>query len=328
MEKIIIFLENPDIDQETLNFETSNHLDISICYPQDMPNLKKEQKFWVFGIFTKLAKVVTDELLREYPNLQVIGTPTTGTDHIQIPKTSLEKIKLVSLKDFPRVISTFSSTVEIVWWHIIELTRLCSKYQESISQGIWNRYQYETESFRNKTLGIVGLGRLGKKIAKVAESFGLKVIFFEINENTINEGVSLGYAYSSLEEIFSKSHIITINVDDRESNYQLINYRLLSHIQQNKPYLVNTSRGFVLNETDILDGLRQGKISGFGTDVVDSEYEFTNSKVLEQNCLWKAKFNEGLPITITPHIGGATQDSMSISSVLILREMFKLISVQ
>jgi D-3-phosphoglycerate dehydrogenase len=327
LEKIIVFLEYPDIDQKDLSFEISNYLDISICYPQDIPNLKKEQKYCVVGIFTKLSKLVTDELLQEFPNLQVIGTPTTGTDHIQIQEASLEKIKLVTLKHFPKVISTFSSTVEIVWWHIIELTRFCSKYQDSIGQGIWNRYQYETVSLKNKTIGIVGLGRLGKKVAKVAESFDLKVIFFEIDSRSINEGISLGYKYNSLEEIFSKAHIISINIDDRKSNYQLINNSLLSNIRENKPYLVNTSRGFVLNETDILDGLRRGKLSGFGTDVIESEHKFTDSVILETSSIWTAKFKEHLPITITPHIGGATKDSMSISSLLILRKMFNMISV-
>lgn len=324
MERIILCLEKPDLQEHDLSdrFGTNSSVRIKIT---DMPiQLTKEEKNQVFGLFTKIAFSISDNLVEQFPNLIVIGTPTTGSDHINISAIN-DKVQLVTLSRFPKVINNFSSTVEVAWWHILELSRHCSMFQNLVEKAIWNRYEYSSSSFNGKTLGVVGLGRLGLKVAQIADTFGLKVVFSEIHEDRIAEGKSKGFDFLSLESLFENANIISLHVDDRKSNMNLINSRVLQKIRNNHPILVNTSRGFIVEEESVVKVLEDGKLRGYGVDVLINEPNFIDSSILKNNIIWQAKYLKNLPITITPHIGGATSDSMNIASVLTLQEMHDII---
>jgi phosphoglycerate dehydrogenase-like enzyme len=321
LERIILCLEKPDARQDDLNKEFGIDSEVSIKVSDSPMELSKNEKNSVYGLFTKLSVCITDDLVQQFPNLVVIGTPTTGRDHINISAQNTKKIQLVTLSKFPDVIRSFSSTVEVAWWHILELSRHCSKFEDLIEKEIWNRYAYSHSSFRGKTLGVVGLGRLGDKVAQIAKSFGLRVIFSEIDLERINIGKLNGYEFVTLEKIFEIANIISLHVDDRKSNLKLINSNLLQCIDTNFPILINTSRGFIVDEEAIVESLEKGKLRGFGADVLTNEQVFSHNKNLRNNIIWQAKYSKNLPITITPHIGGATTDSMNLSSVMTLIEM-------
>lgn len=324
MERIILCLEKPDLQEHDLSdrFGTNSSVRLKMT---DMPiQLTKEEKNQVFGLFTKIAFSISDNLVEQFPNLIVIGTPTTGSDHINISAIN-DKVQLVTLSRFPKIINNFSSTVEVVWWHILELSRHCSMFHNLVEKAIWNRYEYSSSSFNGKTLGVVGLGRLGFKVAKIADTFGLKVIFSEIHEDQILKGESTGFKFVSLETLFANANIISLHVDDRQSNLNLINSKILQNIRSNSPILVNTSRGFIVEEESVVKALEDGKLRGYGADVLINERNFIDPSILKNNLIWHAKYRKNLPITITPHIGGATSDSMNLASVLTLQEMHDII---
>jgi len=320
LERIILCLEKPDLQGLDLSDLFSTKSSVQIKYTNIPNQLTKEEKNKVWGLFTKIAFTISDNLIKQFPNLIVIGTPTTGSDHINITSKN-DKVKLVTLSRFPKVVNKFSSTVEVTWWHILELSRHCSKFHNQVEKAIWNRYEYSSNSFNGKTLGVVGLGRLGIKVAKIANAFGLKVIFSEIREDRINEGESKGFKFVSLETLFEDANIISLHVDDRRNNLNLINSKILQKIHSNYPILVNTSRGFVIEEESVVRALENGKLQGYGTDVLINEQNFIDSSILKNNIIWHAKYQKKLPITITPHIGGATTDSMNLASFLTLQAM-------
>jgi D-3-phosphoglycerate dehydrogenase len=107
----------------------------------------------------------------------------------------------------------------------------------------------------------------------------------------------------------------------------LINGEVLNHITDQTPILINTSRGFILNEEDVIASLQVKKLSGLGVDVISDESNFINGKPIQENGFWCAKFMNGMPVTITPHIGGATLDSMSASSLVVLNRLQTLLDV-
>jgi len=327
LEKVILFLESSGLSQQEEDGILSRFKDVAVKKVEQLEELNQQDRQRVVAIFTRLHYNLDAAFLSEFPSLRFLLTPTTGLNHIDVDFAISHGIKVVSLRDFPELTRSFSSTAEVCWWHILELNRRCGEFQNSVGSGVWNRYLFDTNSLRNKKMGIVGFGRLGEKVAAIASAFSMPVFFSEINPERITLGNSLGYTHSSLTALFGSCHVISIHVDDRKENSDLINEKVLNHIKDQAPILINTSRGFILNEKDALASLQMKKLSGLGVDVISNESHFTNGKQIQENAFWRAKFMNKMPITITPHIGGATLDSMSASTLVVLDRLQTLLDV-
>ena len=117
--------------------------------------------------------------MSEYSNLKFIGCPTTSIDHIDKEFCDRKKITVISIKKQKKLLKNITSTAELTVWLLIELSRNPSKYVKNVLEGNWDRYQYRNQSLNGKTLGIIGLGRVGKQVARVFSNLGMKVIFFD-----------------------------------------------------------------------------------------------------------------------------------------------------
>lgn len=280
----------------------------------------------ILGIYTELSYNLDDKFLSNYKSLRYIATPTTSTTHIDVEFCNLNNIQIISLKNFKELIADFTSTVEIAWWHLIELNRFCSKAQESVVNGEWNRIKFFTKSFSNQKIGIVGFGRIGKQVAKIARNFGLQVKIFDIETEKILYLESELVKARSLTELFEKCNFIVVCVDDRKSNFNLINRDILSHIVDKGTILVNISRGFVLNSQDCVNALENGLLGGLGIDVLPEEEISLSNQSLFDNPIIKAKKNTKLNISVTPHIGGATIDSLKIAGQAVFQKLYDSVS--
>ena len=125
----------------------------------------------------------------------------------------------------------------------------------------------------------------------------------------------------SIEEVFKLCNYITINVDDRTHNNNLISKEQFNKIECKGTILVNTSRGFVLNSNDAIKALESGTLGGLGIDVLPEEDEVNFNQEWRNNPIVKAKLESNLNISITPHIGGATFDSLEIAAKAVFEEM-------
>jgi lactate dehydrogenase-like 2-hydroxyacid dehydrogenase len=291
---------------------------------QSTPSVKIQEQ--ILGIYTELSFNLDEKFLSNYKSLRYIATPTTSITHIDIKYCNLKNIQIISLKNFRDLIADFTSTVEIAWWHLIELNRLCTRAQESVINKEWNRNNFFTKSFSKRKIGIIGFGRIGKQIAKIAQDFGLQVKVFDIEtEKLFNLGLTITKA-KSLTEIFNSCDFVVICVDDRESNVNLINSETLSHIVDKGIILVNISRGFVLNSQDCVNALESGLLGGLGVDVLpEEEITFSHHRLFD-NPIISAKINTDLNISITPHIGGATIDSLKIAAQAVFEELYNSVS--
>ena len=171
-------------------------------------------------------------------------------------------------------------------------------------EGKWNRYEYAKESLNGKTLGIIGLGRVGKQVARVFSSLGMKIIFFDSKKYMLSRYKRV----FSINQIAEQSDFITIHVNGVIENKNLITSEFLKHLKSSGSYIVNTSRGLVVDEVDVVDSLTKGNLIGYATDVLDGE-NTSDLKWLSTNPLWKELILGG-NLVITPHIGGATVDSL------------------
>jgi len=273
------------------------------------------------GIYTELSFVLDKSFLSKYPSLNYIATPTTSLTHIDTEYCSNHGISIFSLKNKQELISDFTSTPEIAWWHLIELNRNCSKAQSSVVSGEWNRKDFFRNSFSNKNFGIIGFGRIGKRMAKIAQNFNMHVHVYDISSTVQDANFSHVKFLSSIEEVFKLCNYITINVDDRSDNNNLISKEQLNKIERKGTILVNTSRGFVLNSNDAVKSLESGALGGLGIDVLPEEDEVSFEQEWRNNPIVKAKLESNLNISITPHIGGATIDSLEFAAKAVFEEM-------
>ncbi len=255
-------------------------------------------------IYTRLSIKLDGKFLVNYPNLKFIGCPTTSIDHIDTDFCDRYKIKLITIRNQKKLLRNITSTAELATWFLIELSRNPSMYAKNVLEGKWNRYEYVNESLNGKTLGIIGLGRVGKQVARVFSNLGMRIIFFD----------SKKYIFSrykrvlNINQIAEQSDFITIHVNGVIENMNLIAREFLSHLKSSGSYIVNTSRSLVVNEVDIVESLTRGNLVGYATDVLEGE-NASDLKWLNANPLWKKLSFDG-KLVITPHIGGATVDSL------------------
>ena len=171
-------------------------------------------------------------------------------------------------------------------------------------EGEWNRYEFTNQSLSGKTLGIIGLGRVGKQVARVFSNLGMNIIFFDSKKCILSKYKRV----LSIKQIAEQSDFITIHVNGVIENRNLINREFLKHLKQTGSYMVNTSRGLIVNEVDVVESLTKGNLIGYATDVLDGE-NTSDVEWLSANPLWK-ELMRGSNIIVTPHIGGATIDSL------------------
>ena len=258
----------------------------------------------VTHIYTRLSLELDEKFLRNYPNLKFIGCPTTSIDHIDTEFCDRNSIKLITIRNQSKLLKNITSTAELATWLLIELSRSPSKYAKNVLEGRWNRYEHSNNSLNGKTLGIIGLGRVGKQVARVFSHLGMKIIFFDSKKFMLTRYKRV----PNLIQIAKQSDFITLHVNGIIENQNLIDKNFLKYLKPSGAYIVNTSRGLVVNEVDIVESLVTGNLIGYATDVLVGE---NSSEInwLSTNPLWKElKLND--KIIITPHIGGATTDSL------------------
>jgi D-3-phosphoglycerate dehydrogenase len=315
--KIICLVESP------ITIQTSDYAEDDIVF-EYLSNIKVQNHKEVIALFTKVSKEIDANLINKFPNLKYIGIPATGSDIIDKDFCVSKKIKIITLKEreFKPTLNAFSSTSEIFLWHLLNLARNCYNASESVRQGEWQRDKYIGTNLRNLNLGIVGLGRIGKQIASLGQALGMNISFFD-TEMSIKQN-NTWHKKISLEDLFANSNVISININAEKENIGLIDSNILGNIQRKPFYLINTSRGNIVNENLILKLLATESIDGYGADVLTGEGS-ADPNWLKTNPIWQAYKKAKYNISITPHIGGATYENMFLSEDFIIRKLISMI---
>jgi D-3-phosphoglycerate dehydrogenase len=259
------------------------------------------------------------ELLKKAKNLKFIVTSTTGTNHIILPKNS--KIKIVSLQDETEFLKNITPTAELTWALILALLRKLTSSIENVKNGEWSRDKFIGEEIKGKKIGILGLGRIGQMVGKIAKAFEMEVLFFDTEGKVLKENDA--FKNVSLDRLFLESDILTIHIPSSKDNIGFVNKNLLSKMKVNS-YLINTSRGDVLDEEFLLEMLAKKKISGAALDVLSDEI-LGGENWTKTNKLINSDFL-GKNLLITPHIGGACKESMKKTENFVANKLRGLVN--
>lgn len=253
-------------------------------------------------------------------NLKIIGSNTTGHPHIDIDYASEKHIKVITLKEYSEFLESITPTAELSWGLIIALTRKIIPAANSVLNGRWNRRPYGGKAMLSRMkLGIAGCGRLGTMVGRYAQSFRMKIRYYDPFVNVVeNEWERV----SSLEKLVALSDIITIHIPHEPETENLFNREIFSQFKRGS-YLINTSRAELVDQGALLENLKSGTLAGAGLDVIENE--FKPGFNIKNNPLWiYAKKHENL--ILTPHIGGSTIDAWKLTEEFMVKLVIKAMS--
>ncbi|MFH1101122.1 MAG: NAD(P)-dependent oxidoreductase [Methanobacteriota archaeon] len=249
-------------------------------------------------LIPSLKVPVDEEILNRAKQLRLIFTPSTGTDHIKISQEK-KTIKLVSLHDFRDQIATISSTAELGFALLLAVSRrITLAKQDVLQKGRWDRNNFVGSELQGKTLGIIGMGRLGQKIAGYAEAFGMTIQYWDHQKTSRYKKIN------ELSELLSSSDYIILSITYNEKTYHLMNQGNVRLLKKGAS-IINISRGKIIDEDSVCSELQKGTLAGIGVDVLEFELEDFKTSPLYRY----AKKHPEANIVITPHIGGATVDA-------------------
>jgi D-3-phosphoglycerate dehydrogenase / 2-oxoglutarate reductase len=254
-------------------------------------------------------------ILEKAKNLKIIATITTGLDHIDLKVAKKLGIEVISLKEDIDFLRTITGTAELAFGLLLDLVRNISISFESVKQYEWDREKFKGNNLADKTLGILGYGRLGKMMAQYGKAFGMNIIVCDPYVE------SIGIENVNFEVFLQKSDVISIHVHLNDETINMFDVSAFKKMKKTA-CLINTSRGKIINEKDVLKALEYKEISGYATDVLDGELDFTENGV-ESSLIDYAKKNKNM--IITPHIGGMTEESRISTDVFMAKKVLNYI---
>lgn len=262
--------------------------------------LLKDKKIWICPGCPRYK--IDKHLLKHAKNLEVIVTPTTGLSHIDINYCKKNSIKIETLNN-KKITKNIYASSEFTFALMFNVLRNIKNGMDVVNSGHWRDFENNLRGneLSGKTVGIIGYGRIGKNLTKYLKPFKTKIFVYDPYKikdikNELN--------CENKKKLLSRSDIIFICINLSPKNYDLINKSWFKHLKKGV-IIINTSRGEVVKDTDIIKYIRNGTIKAFATDVIQNEQKNINKNRL-------VKFNKNNNnIFITPHIAGLTYESES-----------------
>ncbi|MHB9071225.1 MAG: NAD(P)-dependent oxidoreductase [Sedimentisphaerales bacterium] len=262
--------------------------------------------------YASLHVRLTRELIKTSSCLKAVVTPSTGLDHIDLEAAEAKQIAVLSLKDDRKLLDQITATAELAWALVLACARHLPPAVDSARKGVWARDSFRGHQIAYKTLGILGLGRLGSMVADYGKAFRMRVIAHD-KMSISRPGVEM----VSFEELLRQSDILSVHIHLTKENTHILNAKTLPLLKP-EAILINTSRGAVIDELALLDMLLSKHISAVGLDVIDGEWdtELCNHKLIR----YMQKHDN---LIITPHIGGVTVESQEMAFCAAAEKLVK-----
>ena len=247
--------------------------------------------------------------------LKVIVTPTTGLDHIDLEVAEQKGVTVLSLKGERAFLDQVYSTAEHAFGLLLALLRKIPSSFDAVKQYQWRRDLFRGRELDGKVLGLIGCGRLGTMMVRYATAFGMDVLVYDPYQKQLPEMITL---CSSLYDLLSHSDVVSLHIPLNEETSGMLSRQEFEWMKSGS-YLINTSRGAVIDEQALLDNLISGKLNGAALDVLCDEHLIGNNQ--GHPLIEYAKEHDNL--IITPHIGGAAYESVHKADMFIIDKLKK-----
>ena len=287
----IVVLDGYGVNPGDLSWETLEALGDVEVYPRTAPEDVIDRCFNAEIILTNKV-VINKQILVSLPRLKYIGVLATGYNVVDVDTASDLDIVVTNIPAY-----STDSVVQMTFAHILAMTNRVEHYTQQNRNGRWSNnpdfVYWDTPliELAGKTMGIVGLGNIGMKVAQLARCFGMEVYAFTSKASSL---LPEGIQKTTFEGLLSVSDILSLHCPLNRSTREIINASSLAKMKEGA-LLINTGRGPLVNEADVAEALRSGHLGGYGADVMCQE------PPAEDNPLFSAP-----NAYITPHIAWAT----------------------
>jgi glycerate dehydrogenase len=239
--------------------------------------------------------VLSSDVIEKLPALKYIGVLATGYNIVDVETASERGIMVTNVPAYGT-----QSVAQLVFAHLLNLTHQVGHHAETVRSGRWTAnpdfcyWDTPLIELAGLTMGIIGFGRIGQTTAKLALAFGMKVVAYDIARPA---SITEGCEFVGLEDVFRKSDVISLHCPLTAQTEAIVNKDRLT-LMKKTAFLINTSRGPLVDEQALADALNSGRIAGAGLDVLSSEPPEKDNPLLKaKNCF------------ITPHIAWATRSA-------------------
>ena len=296
------FLKNlvysgPSHSIDLLEKSLGMHFKINAVEPTSESLLPAFEKCTVF-LDASMKVSINEQHIAASSSLELIATATTGATHINSTALEVRGIPLLTLKGQTSVLHSLTPAAELTWALIMACARHLRAAIHHVEGGRWERTEFPGLMLKDKTIGIIGLGRIGGWVARYANAFDMQILAYDPVATEFPDYVKK----VSLEELVAESDVITIHVHVTEKTEGMLNKEIINHFKEGSVF-VNTSRAELTDEYALVSALESGHIAALGVDVLMGEPE------IENNPIWQyAQTHEN--VHITPHIGGFCPDAV------------------
>ena len=296
------FKENLNASGLNLKFYNS-HL------TQELIEEADDSEILVVFIYSQL----TGEVLKKFTKLKLIATMSTGTEHIDLEYCKKNGITVASVPSYGE-----NTVAEHAFSLLLAISRKIIESVERTRKGDFSLEGLRGFDLKGKTIGVVGTGKIGYHVIKIAKGFEMNIIAYDVNKNT-ELAERMGFSYVEIDELFEKSDVITFNVPLSPSTTHLLNMESLQKLKKGV-IIINTSRGGVIETNALFEGLKKGIIQAAGLDVLEEECFVKEERQLlssqfQTTCDLKTVLEEHIlleekNVLITPHNAFNTKEAL------------------
>jgi len=255
------------------------------------------------GLIVRSETKVTEAILAEAPSLRVIGRAGVGVDNIDVPAATARGIVVMNAPD-GNTITTAEHTIAL----LVALARNVPQANSSVKAALWERKKFIGAELRGKTLGIIGLGRIGRAVAQRVAALGMKIVahdpFIASDQNQDRE-----IEIAALDEVLARADFLTIHTPLTNETRGLINSDAFAKMKTGAR-VINCARGGLIDESALYDAITSGKIAGAALDVFEQEPPPADHPLLSLE-----------QVIVTPHLGASTAEAQQAVAVTVAEQM-------
>lgn len=293
------------VHKEGLRLLEDEGFEVELAYGISGEELKEKIKDYDIIIVRSRTKV-TREIIEAADNLKAICRAGVGLDNIDLKAAEERGIKILSSPEAPTV-----AVAELVFGLLLSLARKISYCDRMMKEGRWVKKEALGFELGGKTLGIIGLGRIGKEVAVRAKAFGMRILYYDLHRPPREVEERLGVEYREFSDLLREADIITLHVPLTPKTHHLIGEKEMS-LMKDGAIIVNTARGPVIDTKALLNALKSGKISGACLDVYEHEPPHED---------WELELIRLPNVIATPHIGAMTVEAQRSASVILAKKI-------
>ena len=281
---------------------------LQITYePEITPDQIKEKIANFDIIIVRSRTKITKEMIDRATKCKIVARVGVGLDNIDVDAAKAKNIRVINAAE-----GAMNAVAELVLGLMLSLAREIPRADREIRNGNWLKKDLMGTELSGKYLGIVGLGNIGKRLARLARGLNMNIIGFDVMPIPDDFAREVGLIKADVDTLISSADFISFHVPLTEGTRHLVNSQRLSKMKKNV-YLINTSRGEIIDEDALYDALKEKRITGAALDVFEKEPATGNKLTTLPN------------VVCTPHVGAQTKEAQSLAANIIAEKIIMIL---